>query len=338
MKGIKFNNIHSYKDLNLILSSVSIPPAAPKTTYIDIPGTDGSVDQTEAFGEVKFNDRDCEFVFSVLPHDDFEKKKTEISNLLNGQVCKITLDKDADYYYQGRCIVDNYKSDKMLRQIVVKAKTFPYKYKKSITTRSWVISSTKNLVDRLGMWKLYASASVKNDILTISSAGGIATSPDILLTDISNFSLSCKTKMQSIRIYLMWYDENGKVTSTSTFLQNGVSENISVPTNAVKVNVRVNPSSISSYPIELANFQVEASKSCSSYEPKDGFVAANDRKTVVPNITVTNDDTVISINGLTATLSKGTHKLLNFQLFEGDNIITALGNGTVTLEYQEGAL
>ena len=74
MKGVKFGHIHSYSNLNLILSEVSIQPATPKTNYIDVPGADGSIDQTAALGEVRFNDRDCEFLFSVLPTDDFERK------------------------------------------------------------------------------------------------------------------------------------------------------------------------------------------------------------------------------------------------------------------------
>ena len=69
MKGIQFNDIHSYYDLNLILSVVNIPPAQPKTNYVDLPGGEGSLDLTEALGEVKYNDRDCTFTFTMNPTD-----------------------------------------------------------------------------------------------------------------------------------------------------------------------------------------------------------------------------------------------------------------------------
>lgn len=338
MKGVRFNDIHSYRNLNLILSEVSIPPATPKTTYVDVPGADGSLDQTEALGEVKFNNRDCEFLFSVLPTDDFEAKKTEVSNLLNGQVCKITLDKDSDYYYQGRCTVDKYKSDKMLRQITVKAKVHPYKFKQDVTTKSWTISKTKNLAERLGVWSLYSNSSVKNNVLTISSAGGTATSNSIDLTDVSVISLSCKTETSLVRVYFRWYDSSGNITNNIDNMQNGILESVAVPTWAVKLDVKIIPASISEFPVVISNFQVEASAKCTGYEPKDGFVAVNNRKTVVPTVTVSNDNTTVSINDATTTLSKGSHKILNFQLFEGDNIVTASGSGTVTLSYQEGAL
>lgn len=140
MKGIKFDDIHSYYDLGLILSDCSITPATPKTNYINIPGADGSLDLTEALGEVKYNDRTGKLVFSVLPTDDFEEKKSEISNFLNGKRFKITLDKDPDWYYQGRCSINSWKCDKKVGQITVDLKLQPFKY--AIEETSVVIYST----------------------------------------------------------------------------------------------------------------------------------------------------------------------------------------------------
>lgn len=135
MKGIWFNDVHSYDDLNLILSKVDIPPAILKSSYIDVPASDGAIDMTEVHGK-HYKNRDCVFTFSVLPTDDFESKKTEVSNLLNGGRFKIRLDKDSEYYYDGRCEVNKYECKKMLRKITVKAKVAPYKYKINQTTVS----------------------------------------------------------------------------------------------------------------------------------------------------------------------------------------------------------
>lgn len=136
--GVLFDNIHSYLDFDLILSSVDIPPAQPKTTYVDVPGADGSVDLTEAHGEVKYADRKITFTFTMNPSGDLSEdawtaKKTEVSNCLNGRKFKITLDKDPDYYWHGRCTVDDYKSNKKVRQIVVVAVVYPYKLKQATT-------------------------------------------------------------------------------------------------------------------------------------------------------------------------------------------------------------
>lgn len=133
--GIQFGDIHSYYDLNLVLSAVEISPATPKTTYIDIPGGDGSIDITEAHGEVRYYDRECKFTFTALPGGAFgwEETKTAVNNTLNGKVFKITLDKDKEYYYHGRCVIDGYTENKKLRQIVVKATVKPWKFKQSET-------------------------------------------------------------------------------------------------------------------------------------------------------------------------------------------------------------
>lgn len=146
--GIYFDDVHSYDDLSLVLSEKDIPPAKPKTTYIDVPGADGSLDLTESHGEVKYKNRDCKFTFTMLPSDkaDFEEKKTEISNLLNGKMCKITLDIDPDYYYQGRCTVDDYLQDRNLKQFVVSAQVKPYKFKQNVTVVIVTLSGTEKTV------------------------------------------------------------------------------------------------------------------------------------------------------------------------------------------------
>lgn len=150
--GVLFDNIHSFFDLNLILSAVETTPAIPKTNYVDIPGGDGSIDLTESNGEVKFSDRTHTFTFTMNPADDlsesaWEAKKTEVSNVLNGRAFrKITLDKDPDYYWRGRCAIDSFKSNKRLRQFVVTAKVRPYKYKLSETVVTFSLSSTAKTV------------------------------------------------------------------------------------------------------------------------------------------------------------------------------------------------
>lgn len=129
MNGVCFNEIHSYYDLNLILSECTISPATPKTNFVDVAGASKSIDLTEALGTVAYNDRTGQLVFSVLPEDDFEEKKSEISNFINGKRFRITLDKDPDWFYVGRCSINNWSSDKKLRQIVVDLRLHPYKYK-----------------------------------------------------------------------------------------------------------------------------------------------------------------------------------------------------------------
>lgn len=120
---------HSFRDLNLILAPFVMPPAKPKTNLLEIEGMDGSLDLTEANGEVRYYDREPKFTFSVFPQDNstFDERQTVVSNALNGKRCKITLDRDPDYYYIGRCTVSEYLCDKRLCRIVITATVAPYK-------------------------------------------------------------------------------------------------------------------------------------------------------------------------------------------------------------------
>lgn len=133
--GVLFDDIHSFHDLNLVLAPFVLVPAKPKTNYIDVQGGDGSIDASEATGEVKYNDREFSFTFTVFPGDamTFEERQTIVSNALNGKRCKITIEKDPDYYFEGRCTVNEYFANKKLRQIVVSVRTKPYKMKQHET-------------------------------------------------------------------------------------------------------------------------------------------------------------------------------------------------------------
>lgn len=146
--GVLFGDIHSFRDLNLVLAPFVLSPAKPKTNYIDIPGADGSIDATEATGEVKYNDREFTFTFTVFPQDalTFEERQTVVSNAINGKYFKITIEKDPDYYWLGRCVVNEYLSNKRLHQIVVNARVSPYKLKQHVTVITHKLTESGDLL------------------------------------------------------------------------------------------------------------------------------------------------------------------------------------------------
>lgn len=139
---------HSFHDLNLILAPFVMPPAEPKIDLLEIEGMDGSLDLTEANGEIKYKDRTPKFTFTVFPPDDltFEERQTVVSNALNGQRCKITLDKDSDYYWVGRVAVNEHLCDKMLRKIVITATVAPYKLLQHETVETFTLTNTPQTV------------------------------------------------------------------------------------------------------------------------------------------------------------------------------------------------
>lgn len=139
---------HSFRDLNLILAPFVLPPAQPKINLLEIEGMDGSLDLTEANGVINYYDRELKFTFTVFPEDDlsFEERQTAVSNSLNGKRCKITIDKDSDYYFIGRCSVNEYLCDRRLCQIVITATVAPYKLLQNETVVSFTLSDTEQSI------------------------------------------------------------------------------------------------------------------------------------------------------------------------------------------------
>lgn len=148
MNGVYFGEIHSFRDLNLILAPFAPTPATPQTNFLTVPGRDGHLDLTEANGEVKYNSREFLFTFTVAPGDalTFDERASMVANALNGLRCRITLDRDPDFYWVGRCVVDKYTQDKNIGKIIVKATVDPYKLKQSLTVATFDLTEDEQEV------------------------------------------------------------------------------------------------------------------------------------------------------------------------------------------------
>lgn len=142
-KGTDFGGVHSYRDLNLIQQQVEVDPAEPKLNLIDIPGADGSKDLSEQpAGRVVYYDRLVVWTFGMYPEDrDWYAKQRQVSNALNGRLCRITLDDSPDHYFLGRLTVKKYKRDMTLRQITVEANCAPYQLRQIETVRTESITT-----------------------------------------------------------------------------------------------------------------------------------------------------------------------------------------------------
>lgn len=66
-------------------------------------------------------------------------------------------------------------------------------------------------------------------------------------------------------------------------------------------------------------------------------ILSNSRKRVCPTLTVTGTIT-LAINGVDYNLAEGKQQLINFRLVEGNNVVKVSGNGTLTINYRQGAL
>ena len=154
MKGITFGNYHSYDDFGLILSGKEIGSPEPKVNQVDVEGSDGVLDYTDYFGDVKFKNRSLSFIFSTLGQTpaQFMEKFTEVHNAIHGKMMEIVLDDDPEFYYVGRVTVNQWKANRNLAEIIIEVDAEPYKmelHEKTVALPATVMNLRKMVVPKV---------------------------------------------------------------------------------------------------------------------------------------------------------------------------------------------
>lgn len=146
MKGIHFDNIHTYDDLQLILTNKVIGSPDVKTNVLDRPGADGMLDWTEFFGEVKYGNRNLSFDFQTMVSQSlFMDVFSKVENALHGRKMRIFLDDDPAWYYIGRVIVSDWKAERRIGKLTIDCDCEPYKYKIDKTVVRQAVNGTVNV-------------------------------------------------------------------------------------------------------------------------------------------------------------------------------------------------
>lgn len=137
MNGVKFDDKHSIIDWDLLMVSKSIPLPEPKTISVDIPGRDGKIDLSNAFGEIKYENRTLTFDFDIFSNpSDWWKLREKIAQTLYDKKIKIILDQDSNYYYLGRCKITSFTTTFTVAHISIECDCEPFKYKLTETSIS----------------------------------------------------------------------------------------------------------------------------------------------------------------------------------------------------------
>ncbi len=139
MNGIMFDEYHSYNDFGLILTSVALPNPEAKLYEVDIPGADGALDLTEAFGGIRYNQRILNLSFAFTKGYAYRyTRNSQIANQLHGKKMKIIMDEDPAFYYLGRVNFSEWVVDKSLGILSFSITADPYKYELLSSTDDWL--------------------------------------------------------------------------------------------------------------------------------------------------------------------------------------------------------
>lgn len=143
--GITFGAFHSYRDLNLILTSgVKIGTPEVKTEEVEVLGSDGTIDYTEYFGEIFYKNRSLTFLFTIKAKtpEDIDQVYKDVCKKSHGKKVEIVLDWDTDYYFKGRITVGELTHQKRIGTFTITCDCEPYRYKNDVTVSTCAVSGT----------------------------------------------------------------------------------------------------------------------------------------------------------------------------------------------------
>ena len=167
MKGVLFDEKHSYFDFGLVLNSKDISLPTPKTYIIDIPYADGSLDLSTALtdGTVKYQNRKIKLDFTVLkPWNQLESLRSIIANHLHGKVMKVILDAECDFFYTGRCVISKFNTNTIPATLTIEVDAEPYKFNIEETVISKTVSGEKTIFIDEQKMKVVPTITVSNDM------------------------------------------------------------------------------------------------------------------------------------------------------------------------------
>lgn len=147
MEGVTFGGVHSYRDLKLLLEKKTMGSPPVKENYMDIPGADGKLDNTEFFGEPKFDNATHKFEFvTIEERDTFPLQYAVIKNALHGKKVRIICDDDPSFFYVGRLHVSSFTNAKGMGAVSVECDCEPWKYKLEETTVTAQVDGEETIV------------------------------------------------------------------------------------------------------------------------------------------------------------------------------------------------
>lgn len=139
--SITFGDKNTWDDWRLVPASRPVfNPPAQKTKVIDIPGGDGVIDLSQALtGYPIYQNRTGSIEFIVM--NDFRAWQvaySEIMDYLHGQSMRAVLEDDPEYFYEGRFVVNSWKSEKDWSRITIDYDLNPYKWALQSSTDEWL--------------------------------------------------------------------------------------------------------------------------------------------------------------------------------------------------------
>ena len=125
MSDIRFGNKWAHADYGLIVAPYAIPMPEPQTNFVEIPGRDGALDLSEAFGTVRYTDRIVPI--TLYARAPFDTLISTFAADVHGRRMNVIFDRDTTYYYDARIKLEDVERHAGYCELSLECRAKPYK-------------------------------------------------------------------------------------------------------------------------------------------------------------------------------------------------------------------
>ena len=125
MSDIRFGTKWARADYGLIVAPYVIPMPEPQTNFVEIPGRDGALDLSEAFGTVRYADRIIPL--TLYARAPFDAAISAFAADVHGRRMNMIFDRDPTYYYDERVTLEDVERHAGYCELALKCRAKPYK-------------------------------------------------------------------------------------------------------------------------------------------------------------------------------------------------------------------
>ena len=125
MSDIRFGTKWAHADYGLIVAPYAIPLPEPQMNFVEIPGRDGALDLSEAFGTIRYADRIIPL--TLYARAPFDVLISSLAADVHGRRMNVIFDRDPTYYYDARMTIEDVERHWGYCELSLECRVKPYK-------------------------------------------------------------------------------------------------------------------------------------------------------------------------------------------------------------------
>ena len=125
MSDIRFGTKWARADYGLIVAPYAISMPEPQTNFVEIPGRDGALDLSEAFGTIRYADRIIPL--TLYARAPFDALISAFAADVHGRRMNMIFDRDPTFYYDARMTIEDVERHWGFFELSLECRVKPYK-------------------------------------------------------------------------------------------------------------------------------------------------------------------------------------------------------------------